>query len=123
MRHARTVAVPRQARRLAARSRPPPAARAAIPRQASVEAQYRFAQSKVTEDQREAFFDLMRRVLMQRFSIPWRKEYDAVPHCFKVDDPRRVIRLVVDPGAKMVTLLNATDPAFAAALEAVAAKW
>lgn len=69
------------------------------------------------------FFDAMRRVLMQRFAIPWRKEYDAVPDLFKVDDPRRVIRLGVDSGAKTVTLVNTVDPAFATALEMAATKW
>ena len=71
----------------------------------------------------QEFFDQMRRVQMQRFSIPWRKEYDAVPKQFSVDDPRRIIRLSVNPETNTVTLLNATDPAFAAAMEAAAAQW
>jgi hypothetical protein len=77
---------------------------------------------RTDKDARE-FFDAMRHVMMQRFSIPWRKEYDAVPDLFKVDDSRRVIRVAVDSGAKTVTLLNATDFSFAAALEAAALKW
>ena len=71
----------------------------------------------------QEFYNLMRRVLMQRFSIPWRKEYDALPNQFRVDDPRRVIRLVVNSDTMTVTLLNAVDPAFAQALEAASAKW
>lgn len=61
------------------------------------------------------FFDAMRRGLMQRFDIPWQKEYDAVPNQFRVDDPHRVIRLV-QKGAE-VTLVNATEPEFARAME------
>ena len=71
----------------------------------------------------QEFFDQMRRVQMQRFSIPWRKEYDSVPNRFSVDDPRRIIRLILNPDTKTVTLLNAIDPAFAAALEKGAANW
>ena len=76
-----------------------------------------------TEKDAQEFFEQLRRVVMQRFSIPWRKEYDAVPDRFSVDDPRRNIRLVLDAGRKSVTLLNATNPAFASALEAAPAKW
>lgn len=76
-----------------------------------------------TEKDAQEFFQQLRVVVMQRFSIPWRKEYDAAPNQFRVDDPRRIIRLVVDAGTRTVTLLNATDPAFAATLEGNAAKW
>jgi len=64
------------------------------------------------------FFDYLRRVLMQRFSIPWRKEYDAIAGQFRVDDPRRIIRLTLSADGSSVTLSHATDPAFATALEA-----
>lgn len=74
------------------------------------------------DDARE-FFDQMRRVLMQRFAIPWRKVYDEVPGQFRVDDPRRIVRLVLQADAKVVLLSLATDPAFAAALEQTSAKW
>jgi hypothetical protein len=69
---------------------------------------------RTDKDARE-FFDQMRSVLMQRFSIPWREVYDAVPGQFRVDDPHRIIRLVLLPDGKTVTLANATDPAFAGA--------
>ncbi len=73
-------------------------------------------------DARE-FFAQLRQVLMMRFSIPWRAPYDAVPGQFQVDDPRRVIRLTLHPESRTVTLLHATDPAFASALELVSAAW
>ncbi len=64
------------------------------------------------------FFDYLRRVLMQRFSIPWRREYDATPGQFRVDDPRRILRLTLSADNTSVTLSHATDPAFATALDA-----
>lgn len=74
-------------------------------------------QWRTPEDATE-FFRVMRRVLMQRHSIPWLKEYDVAEDAvFKVDDPRRVLRLIKHPDGRTVTLLNATDPGFAAALE------
>ena len=76
-----------------------------------------------TEKDAQEFFDHMRRVIMQRFSIPWRQGYDAAPGQFRVDDPRRVVRLVLKSGGKTVTLLQATDPAFAVELEQAAVKW
>lgn len=76
-----------------------------------------------TEKDAKEFFDQMRRVIMQRFSIPWRQSYDAVPGEFRIDDPRRVVRLVLKTGQKTVTLLNATDPAFAGELEKAAQQW
>ena len=76
-----------------------------------------------TEKDAQEFFDQMRRVIMQRFSIPWRKEYDAIANRFSVDDPRRIVRLKLESGTRTVTLGNATDSAFAAALEAAAEKW
>jgi len=66
-------------------------------------------------DARE-FFDALRRILMQRFEIPWQKEYDAVPDQFRVDDPHRIIHLTRKDTT--VTLINATDPAFAKAMDA-----
>jgi hypothetical protein len=62
------------------------------------------------------FFDAMRRILMQRFVIPWQKEYDAVADQFRVDDPHRIIHLVRN-GAT-VTLVNATDPEIAKEMDA-----
>ena len=55
---------------------------------------------------------------MQRYKIPHQAEYDATPGQFRVDDPHRIIRLLVDMEKKTVTLLDATDPSFARALEA-----
>lgn len=69
-----------------------------------------------TEQDAKEFFDALRQSLMQRFSIPWRAELDAVPDQFLVHDPRRIIRLQLHPESKTVTLQNSTDPAFAAAL-------
>ncbi|MDB6132727.1 MAG: hypothetical protein JWM59_970 [Verrucomicrobiales bacterium] len=77
---------------------------------------------RTDQDARE-FFDILRRSLMQRFSIPWRADYDAVPNQFTVTDPRRIIRLILNPATNAVTLQNSTDPAFAAELEKAAARW
>ncbi len=68
-----------------------------------------------TEKDAEEFFAAARSGLMSRLLIPWQKEYDAVPQQFRVDDPHRILRLRRD--GKTVTLLNATDPAFAKAAE------
>lgn len=76
-----------------------------------------------TEKDAREFFDTLRKSLMQRFSIPWRAEYDAVPDRFTVQDPRRIIRLILNPVSKTVSLQNSTDPVFAAELEKAAAKW
>lgn len=76
-----------------------------------------------TEKDAQEFFEQEKLVLMQRFSIPWRKEWVSVPNQFRVDDPRRVIRLTLSPDKKSVTCLHATDPAFAAELEKVSAAW
>jgi len=70
-----------------------------------------------TPQDAKAFFDLFRRVLMQRFSIPWRREYDATPGQFRVDDPRRVLRLTLGADGTSVSFSHATDPASAAILE------
>ncbi len=72
---------------------------------------------QTAEDARE-FFDALRRMSMQRYKIPHQAEYDATPGQFRVDDPHRIIRLLVDMEKKTVTLLDATDPSFARALEA-----
>lgn len=61
------------------------------------------------------FFDAMRRGLMQRHHIPWQKEYDSTPGQFRVDDPHRIIR-ILRTGSR-VTIIDATDAAFAKALE------
>ena len=68
-----------------------------------------------TEKDADEYFAVMRAGLMSRHLIPWQKEYDAVPGQFRVDDPHRIIRIKKD--GKSVTLLNATDPAFAKAAE------
>ena len=68
-----------------------------------------------TEKDAQEFFDALRRGVMQRHLIPWQKEYDAAPDQFRVDDPHRIIRL--RRTEKTVTLMDVTDPAFAAALE------
>lgn len=62
------------------------------------------------------FFDALRRITMQRFEIPWQKEFDAVQDQFRVDDPHRIIHLYRKDN--IVTLINATDPAFAKAMDA-----
>ena len=63
----------------------------------------------------EEFFKAMRRSLMDRYSIPWQQEYDAVPGTFQVNDPRRIIRLTWSAEKKSVLLINAMSPAFATA--------
>ena len=68
-----------------------------------------------TEKDAREFFDALRRGVMQRHLIPWQKEYDASPDQFHVDDPHRVIRL--RRTGNTVTLVDATDAAFAKALE------
>jgi len=68
-----------------------------------------------TEEDAKQFFDALRRGAMHRHLIPWQKEYDVSPDQFRVDDPHRIIRL--QRTGKTVTLLNATDPAFAKAAE------
>lgn len=68
-----------------------------------------------TEKDAREFFAAMRTGLMSRHLIPWQQEYDAVPQQFRVDDPHRSIRL--RHSGKTVTLLDATDAAFAKAAE------
>ncbi len=75
-----------------------------------------------TEQDAEEFFNMLRRVQMQRHSIPWRKEHDAISNEFSINDPRRIIRLVLDRANKTVTLTNATDPTIASALASAVAK-
>jgi hypothetical protein len=69
----------------------------------------------MTGEDAQEFFEAQRRILMQRHLIPWQKEYDTAAGRFHVDDPHRVIRLARTE--RTVTLLNATDPAFAKAAE------
>lgn len=69
-----------------------------------------------TDDDAKQFFDAMRRGVMTRHLIPWQKEYDVSSDQFRVDDPHRIVRL--QRAGKTVTLLSATDPAFAKAAEA-----
>ena len=66
-----------------------------------------------TDKDAEEFFATLRTGLMSRHLIPWQKEYDVTPGQFRVDDPHRIIRLVRD--GKTVTLIDATDAAFAQA--------
>ncbi len=68
-----------------------------------------------TEKDATEFFDALRRGVMQRHLIPWQKEYDDAPDQFRVDDPHRIVRL--RRAGTTVTLLDATDAAFAKALE------
>lgn len=68
-----------------------------------------------TEKDAEEFFAAMRAGLMSRHLIPWQAEYDAAPQQFRVDDPHRIIRL--RRAGQSVTLLDATDAAFAKAAE------
>ena len=76
-----------------------------------------------TEADAREFFEQLRRVLMQRFSLPWRAPLDAAAGQFRVDDPQRVLRLALRAEDKAVTLINASDPAFGALLEKAAAAW
>jgi hypothetical protein len=71
-----------------------------------------------TPEDAQQFFDALRRLVMTRHKIPHQAEYDAVPNEFRVDDPHRIIRLRLEEGTRTVTLINATDAAFAKALEA-----
>jgi hypothetical protein len=64
----------------------------------------------------QEFYDGMRRVLMQRFTIPYQKEYDQ-PGAFIVSDPHRIIRLRISDDKLSVTLVNATDIKVADALD------
>ncbi len=67
-----------------------------------------------TADARECF-DALRRVLMERYSIPWQAEYDAVPQQFRVTDPQRAIRLRVSD--RTVQLIDSVSAPFAEAAE------
>jgi hypothetical protein len=62
------------------------------------------------------FFDGMKRILMQRFTIPYQKEYDQ-PNAFVVSDPHRIIRLKISADKLSVSLVNATESAAADALD------
>jgi hypothetical protein len=64
----------------------------------------------------QEFFDGMRRVLMQRFTIPYQKEYDQ-PGAFVVDDPHRVIRVRLSADKLQVSVVNASDAQVAALLD------
>ncbi len=70
-------------------------------------------------DDGQEFFDGMRRVLMQRYTIPYQKEYDQ-PGAFVVDDPHRIIRVRLSDDKLRVTVVNATNATLAAALDAKA---
>ena len=70
---------------------------------------------RTDEDARE-FFAALRRILMQRHSIPWQPEFDVTPQRFHVDEADRIIRLVQE--GRDVILVDAMAPDFAAALEA-----
>jgi hypothetical protein len=64
----------------------------------------------------QEFYDGMRRVLMQRFKIPYQKEYDQ-PGAFIVSDPHRLIRLRISEDKLSVTLVNATETNLAEVLD------
>jgi hypothetical protein len=64
----------------------------------------------------EEFHAALRRILMQRYSIPWQPEYDISAERFAVNEPGRAIRIVRQGAA--VTLIDATDGSFAEALAA-----
>ena len=64
------------------------------------------------------FFDGMRRILMQRNTIPHQPEYDQ-PNAFVMTDPHRAIRLRISPDKLTVTVVNATEGAMADALDAL----
>jgi hypothetical protein len=69
----------------------------------------------MTDEDAKQFFAAMRRGVMQRHLIPWQKEYDVSPDEFRIDDPHRIVRLRRD--GKTVTLVSATDSAFARVAE------
>ncbi len=69
-----------------------------------------------TPEDGQEFFEGLRRVLMQRHTIPWQPEFDNKT-AFLVNDPHRVIRLRLSGDGKLVTLVNASEAAFADALD------
>lgn len=69
-----------------------------------------------TPEDGQEFFEGLRRVLMQRHSIPWQPEFDN-KSAFLVNDPHRVIRLRISGDQKAVTLVDATDEAYGNALD------
>jgi hypothetical protein len=62
------------------------------------------------------FFAALRRILMQRYSIPWQPEFDVSPDQFSLSEPHRAIRL--SRHSATVTLIDATSQRFADALAA-----
>jgi hypothetical protein len=76
-----------------------------------------------TQKDAKEFFDMMRRVVMQRFSIPWQKVQDAVANQYRVDDPHRIVRLELKEDQKTVTLINCTAPDFAVLVQEAASNW
>ena len=62
------------------------------------------------------FFAALRRILMQRYSIPWQQEFDVSPDQFSLSEPHRAIRL--NRHGANVTLIDATSPRVADALAA-----
>jgi hypothetical protein len=72
-----------------------------------------------TPEDGQEFFDGMRRVLMQRYTIPYQKEYDQ-PGAFVVDDPHRILRVRLSEDKLRVNVVNATNATLAAALDAKA---
>ncbi len=71
-----------------------------------------------TEKDAREFFEAAPTFWLGRYSIPWNKRFEQSDNSFVVDDPHRIIRLRLDIAGKAVTVLDATDEAFADALEA-----
>lgn len=69
-----------------------------------------------TPEDGQEFFDGMKRILMQRLTIPYQKEYDQ-ERAFVVNDPHRQLRLRQSPDKLSVTLVNTTEAAAADALD------
>lgn len=68
----------------------------------------------MTEKDAGEFHAALRRILMQRYSIPWQPEYDVSADHFAVSEPGRAIRIV--RRGEEVTLIDATDVRFAESL-------
>ena len=72
-------------------------------------------QWRTPEDGQE-FFEGLRRVLLQRYTIPWLPEFESKT-AFVVNDPHRVIRLRLSADGKSVSLVNATAEPYGNALD------
>lgn len=70
-----------------------------------------------TEKDAREFIEAAQTFYLGRYSIPWKKQFEQPDGSFVVNDPGRIIRLRLSDDKKAVTLLLATDEAFANALE------